>query len=128
MCKEGLSWHFPKMFWTGNSAELCERAAYYGTFIVLGRYLKHVVGLADDTAGWVAGMFGGWIYLVPFFMGALADRIGFRKAAAAKSNRGTAIVNRGGTRVVKRAGVGPDGTVDGGVINVESNISVVDAA
>jgi dipeptide/tripeptide permease len=68
------------MFWTGNAAELCERAAYYGTFIALRTYLIRVVGLDDVQAGWVAGMFGGWIYLVPFFTGALADRIGFRNA------------------------------------------------
>jgi dipeptide/tripeptide permease len=72
------SWRFPRMFWTGNAAELCERAAYYGTFIALRTYLIRVVGLDDVQAGWVAGMFGGWIYLVPFFTGALADRIGFR--------------------------------------------------
>ena len=68
------------MFWTGNAAELCERAAYYGTFIALGLYLNRVVGLDDVQAGWVAGLFGSWIYLVPFFTGALADRIGFRNA------------------------------------------------
>jgi len=68
------------MFWTGNAAELCERAAYYGTFIALRTYLIRVVGLDDVQAGITAGMFGGWIYLVPFFTGALADRMGFRNA------------------------------------------------
>jgi dipeptide/tripeptide permease len=74
------SWRFPRTFWTGNAAELCERAAYYGTFIALRTYLIRVVGLDDVQAGVVAGLFGGWIYLVPFFTGALSDRIGFRKA------------------------------------------------
>ena len=74
------SWKFPRMFWTGNAAELCERAAYYGTFIALRTYLIRVVGLDDVQAGVVAGLFGGWIYLVPFFTGAIADRMGFRKA------------------------------------------------
>lgn len=74
------TWRFPRAFWTANSAELCERAAYYGTFIALRTYLIRVVGLDDVQAGFVAGMFGGWIYLVPFFTGATADRIGFRKA------------------------------------------------
>ncbi len=77
------SWRFPRMFWTGNAAELCERAAYYGTFIALRTYLIRVVGLDDVQAGWVAGLFGGWIYLVPFFTGAWADRVGFRKALMA---------------------------------------------
>ncbi len=80
MSQDVLSWRFPRMFWTGNIAELCERAAYYGTFIALRTYLIRVVGLDDVQAGWVAGMFGGWIYLVPFFTGALADRVGFRPA------------------------------------------------
>lgn len=74
------SWRFPRAFWTGNAAELFERAAYYGTFIALRTYLIRVVGLDDVQAGVVAGLFGGWIYLVPFFTGAAADRMGFRKA------------------------------------------------
>ncbi len=27
---EKLSWRFPRVFWIANSAELFERAAYYG--------------------------------------------------------------------------------------------------
>lgn len=80
MSQGAQSWRFPRMFWTGNSAELCERAAYYGTFIALRTYLIRVVGLDDVQAGLVAAAFGGWIYLVPFFTGAWADRIGFRRA------------------------------------------------
>jgi len=78
--EEKPTWRFPRTFWTGNAAELCERAAYYGTFIALRTYLIRVVGLDDVQAGVVAGLFGGWIYLVPFFTGAIADRMGFRKA------------------------------------------------
>ena len=74
------TWRFPRIFWTGNAAELCERAAYYGTFIALRTYLIRVVGLDDVQAGWVAGLFGGWIYLMPFFTGAVADRMGFRNS------------------------------------------------
>jgi len=80
MTQGATTWRFPRMFWTGNVAELCERAAYYGTFIALRTYLIRVVGLDDVQAGVVAGMFGGWIYLVPFFTGAVADRMGFRYA------------------------------------------------
>ncbi len=74
------TWRFPRAFWTGNTAELFERAAYYGTFIALRTYLIRAVGLDDIQAGIIAGLFGGWIYLVPFFTGAAADRMGFRKA------------------------------------------------
>ncbi len=72
------TWRFPRAFWTGNAAELCERAAYYGTFIALRTYLIRVVGLDDIQSGVIAGLFGALIYLFPFFTGALADRMGFR--------------------------------------------------
>ncbi len=79
MTQSGMTWRFPRMFWTGNAAELCERAAYYGTFIALRTYLIRVVGLNDVEAGVVAGpLFSGPIYLVPFFTGAISDRMGFR--------------------------------------------------
>ena len=78
MSQGAQTWRFPRMFWTGNAAELCERAAYYGTFIALRTYLIRVVELNDVEAGAVSAYFAGWIYLVPFFTGAMADRIGFR--------------------------------------------------
>jgi dipeptide/tripeptide permease len=74
------SWSFPRAFWFANASELCERAAYYGTFIALRTYLLRVVGLDDVQAGFVAGLFGALIYLFPFFSGALADRLGFRSS------------------------------------------------
>lgn len=74
------SWSFPRAFWFANLSELCERAAYYGTFIALRTYLLRVVGLDDVQAGIVAGLFGALIYLFPFFTGAIADRMGFRSA------------------------------------------------
>ena len=80
MAAEKASWSFPRSFWFANASELCERAAYYGTFIALRTYLLRVVGLDDVQAGFVAGLFGALIYLFPFFSGALADRMGFRNA------------------------------------------------
>jgi dipeptide/tripeptide permease len=72
------TWRFPATFWTANVVELCERAAYYGTFIALRTYLLRVVGLSDVAAGYTAGVFSALIYLFPFFTGAISDRIGFR--------------------------------------------------
>ena len=74
------SWNFPKAFWFANLSELCERAAYYGTFIALRTYLLRVVHLDDVQAGFVAALFGGLIYLFPFISGAIADRLGFRNS------------------------------------------------
>ncbi len=72
------TWRFPAAFWTGNTIELFERAAYYGTFIALALYLTDVVGFTDVQAGWIGAFFSSFLYLLPFVTGAAADRIGFR--------------------------------------------------
>ncbi len=74
------TWRFPKTFWFANSMELCERAAYYGFFILITMYLSTVVGFSDIEAGIISGIFSGALYLLPPFMGIIADRIGFRRA------------------------------------------------
>jgi len=75
-----LNWRFPKTFWIANGAELFERAAFYGAFITLKVYLNRRVGFTDIEAGIVAGCFASILYLLPTFMGAMADKIGFRRA------------------------------------------------
>lgn len=74
------TWRFPAAFWTANFIELFERAAYYGTFVTLAVYLTTIVGFTDIGAGYVAGVFSSFLYLLPSFTGATADRIGFRRA------------------------------------------------
>ena len=71
-------WKFPMDFWLANSMELCERAAYYGFFIVLTLYLTDIVGFSDKETGIVAGLFYAGLYLLPPFVGAISDRIGFK--------------------------------------------------
>lgn len=80
MTEGRTTWRFPAAFWTANSIELFERAAYYGTFITLAVFLTRVVGFTDVQAGWIGALFSSMIYLLPFFSGAIADRIGFRSA------------------------------------------------
>jgi len=75
-----LSWRFPRTFWMANTAELFERAAFYGMFIALTLYLTRRIGFTDVEAGYVAACFSSVIYLFPTFMGILADKIGFRRA------------------------------------------------
>jgi len=77
---EKLNWRFPRTFWFANGAELCERAAYYGMFITLMRYLNQDIGFTDIQAGLVSALFSGFIYFFPTFMGILADKIGFKQA------------------------------------------------
>jgi len=71
-------WSFPKEFWLANVMELCERAAYYGFFVVLTLFLTNIVGFSDKETGLIAGIFFASLYLLPPFVGAISDRIGFR--------------------------------------------------
>lgn len=73
------SWKFPREFWLANVMELLERAAYYGFFIVLTLYLTRIVGFSDKETGVVGGVFFAGLYFLPPFVGAVADRIGFKR-------------------------------------------------
>lgn len=71
---------YPREFWVASSVELFERAAWYGMFILLTRYLTDQVGFTDVEAGWLTGLFAALLYFAPTLSGAYADVIGFRKA------------------------------------------------
>lgn len=71
---------FSKAFWVANTVELLERAAYYGVFIVITLYLSRILGFNDLQAATIAGTFSAFLYLLPTFAGALADKIGFRNS------------------------------------------------
>jgi dipeptide/tripeptide permease len=74
------TWKFPRAFWTANLVELFERSAYYAVFIAITLYLSRVVGFNDIWSAWISGAFSAGMYFLPPFTGALADKIGFRKA------------------------------------------------
>ena len=71
---------FSKAFWVANTVELLERAAYYGGFIVITLYLSRILGFNDLQAAAIAGTFSAFLYLLPTFAGAIADKIGFRRS------------------------------------------------
>ena len=71
---------FSKAFWTANFAELLERAAYYGVFIVITLYLSRILAFNDIEAAAIAGTFSALLYFLPTFAGAYADKIGFKKS------------------------------------------------
>lgn len=77
---ERLSWRFPATFWFANVAELFERAAFYGMFISLQKYLSEEIGFGDVRGGAVAAFFSLLLYSLPAFLGPLADKLGFRAA------------------------------------------------
>ncbi|HOJ37542.1 MAG TPA: MFS transporter [Ignavibacteriales bacterium] len=71
---------FKKEFYIANIVELFERLAYYGVFIAITLYLTDIVGFTDVEAAWISGLFSAGLYFLPPFSGAVADKIGFRKA------------------------------------------------
>jgi len=74
------SWRFPQAFWIANIVELFERASFYAVFITFTLFLSNVVGFDDIEAAWLGGFYAAGVYFLPPFTGALADKMGFRKA------------------------------------------------
>jgi dipeptide/tripeptide permease len=71
---------FERPFWIANISELFERLSYYAVFAVLARYLHEGLHFDVQRAGSLSGMFGGWVWVMAVFGGAVADRMGFRRA------------------------------------------------
>ncbi len=72
---------FPATFWTANTIELFERAAYYSvaSFVVI--YLNETLGMAPTKSTFLNGtLLWGIIYFLPILSGTLADKFGFKKA------------------------------------------------
>ncbi len=80
-------WHdirtgFERPFWVANISELFERLSYYAAFASMSRYLHETLQFPSQEASAFSGFFGGMVWFLPVFGGALADRMGFRKALA----------------------------------------------
>ncbi len=73
---------FERPFWVANISELFERLSYYAAFASLARYLHETLQFPSQQASTFTGFFGGLVWFLPVFGGALADRMGFRKALA----------------------------------------------
>jgi proton-dependent oligopeptide transporter, POT family len=71
---------FERPFWIANISELFERLSYYAAFASLARYLHETLQFPVERAGALAGWFGGLVWFLAAFGGALADRLGFRRA------------------------------------------------
>jgi POT family proton-dependent oligopeptide transporter len=71
---------FERPFWVANISELFERLSYYAVFAVLARYLHEGLHFDVERASSLTGMFGGWVWFLAVVGGALADRLGFRRA------------------------------------------------
>src|SRR2546425_8019710 len=71
---------FERPFWVANISELFERLSYYAVFASLVRYLHEGLHFDVERASSLTGMFGGWVWFLAVAGGALADRLGFRRA------------------------------------------------
>ena len=71
---------FERPFWIANISELFERLSYYAVFAVLARYLHENLHFDVERASSLTGMFGGWVWFLAVVGGAIADRLGFRRA------------------------------------------------
>lgn len=71
---------FERSFWVANISELFERLSYYAAFAVLARYLHESLNFPTERAAGLSGLFGGLVWFLAIFGGAIADRLGFRRA------------------------------------------------
>src|SRR3954466_1501783 len=71
---------FERPFWVANITEIFERLSYYAVFAVLVRYLNEALKFPIDDATKLGGLFGGAVWVLAAFGGAIADWMGFRRA------------------------------------------------
>jgi dipeptide/tripeptide permease len=72
---------FPRSFWTANSIELFERAAYYSMASFMVIYLHETLGMRPAFATLLNGsVLWGLIYFLPILSGTLADKFGFKRS------------------------------------------------
>lgn len=71
---------FERAFWVANISELFERLSYYAAFASLARYLHETLSFPLERAAGLSGLFGGLVWFLAIFGGAIADRLGFRRA------------------------------------------------
>src|SRR5258707_5883898 len=65
-----------------NISEIFERISYYGAFASLAVYLQEKLNFSTQQTGTLTGIFGGMVWFLAIFGGAVADRLGFRRALA----------------------------------------------
>src|SRR2546421_7108841 len=71
---------FERPFWVANLSELFERLTYNAAFSSLSRYLHETLNFPTERAADLTGLFGGLVWFLAIFGGAIADRLGFRRA------------------------------------------------
>jgi MFS family permease len=75
----GFFGRFTKQFWIINSLELIERGAYYSLMAILAQHMVQNLNFTATLTGLVAALFMFCLYFLPVFLGAIADKVGFRQ-------------------------------------------------
>jgi dipeptide/tripeptide permease len=71
---------FERAFWVANISEIFERLSYYGAYASLAVYLQEKLRFSTEQTGVLTGVFNGMVWFLAIFGGAVADRLGFRRA------------------------------------------------
>jgi proton-dependent oligopeptide transporter, POT family len=71
---------FERPFWVANISEIFERLSYYGAAASLAVYLQEKLNFSTVQTGTLTGLFGGMVWFLAIFGGAIADKLGFRRA------------------------------------------------
>ena len=75
---------FPRTFWIANTAELIERLAWYGFYMVFAIYLtaskdKGALGFSQIDKSYIMSIGTTLLYLLPIITGSIADKFGYKK-------------------------------------------------
>ena len=107
---------FPATFWTANTIEIFERAAYYAMASFMVIYLKETLGMTPSFATFLNGsLLWGIIYFLPILSGTLADKYGYKRTlsiAFVMIALGYAVMGNLQTFWPGLSGAAPGGTVD----------------
>jgi len=71
---------FERPFWVANISELFERLSYYAAVAPLARYLHEALSFPIQQAANLTSLLLSLVWFLAIFGGAIADRLGFRRA------------------------------------------------
>ncbi len=76
---------YPRQFWVANTMEIFERLSWYGWFTVMALYVTGSpdtggLGFSTETRGTLQAIVPFFLYLLPVFTGAIADRYGYKRS------------------------------------------------
>ena len=109
---------FPKTFWTANTIELFERAAYYAMASFMVIYLHENLGMSPSLATTLnSSVLWAIVYFMPIVSGTLADKFGFKRSLGILLRRDRPGLPRHGEPAAASGPVSPGPARTGGSIS-----------